>query len=33
MMEAEFSAELQCSPMRMNYDFVRRVGTLNMNAE
>jgi hypothetical protein len=30
MMEAEFNAELQCSPMRMNYDFVRRVGTLNM---
>ena len=30
MTEPEFSEELQCSPVRLTYDFVRRVGALNM---
>jgi hypothetical protein len=30
MMEPEFNAELQCTPIRLGYDFVRRVGSLNM---
>ena len=30
MVEPEFNAELQCAPWRLVYDFVRRVGTLNL---
>ena len=29
MREPEFNEELQCTPIRLGYDFVRRVGTLN----
>ena len=30
MREPELNSELQCTPIRLGYDFVRRVGTLNM---
>ena len=26
----EFNAELQCSPIRLGYDFTRRVGTIHI---
>ena len=30
MREPELNSELQCTPIRLGYDFVRRVATLNM---
>ena len=30
MREPEFNEELQCTPIRLGYDFVRHVGTLNL---
>jgi len=30
MMEPEFNEELQCNPIRLGYDFTRRVGTIHV---